>query len=212
MYLPLYKYINKTLLCVSGAIILAAFLLLNCASYDSSSYSSYQHPFLTLLIMGFYMLLIAKLNFTGSMFVARFKSLASCMIRTSGVLCLFATAYYSAIFVVFLSWMALMGGPMTVVSMLLCYLYSLLTLWTVSVFYVVLSFKVSNLFARIILYSLMFLSFAMNFSGEIFVRYNFFFFNMYSRLDQSILSSSMATYAGLIFIATILLQKKEKEL
>lgn len=207
-----HRYINKPLLCVSFTAAIVAFLLLNTRSYEVGGYSSYQHPFLTLMIIGLYILMIAKLDFTGSMFVSRFQSPAKCMTRLVGAMSCFSAVYYSALLGAFilLSW--LLNGAVSVESAVLCFIYGQITLVLVNVLYVVLSFKIGKLFAQICLYSAAFLGFAMNFAGEIFVRYNFFFFNMFSQWNQRILVDSLITYAGLIFLLALLLQKKDKEL
>lgn len=212
MCLRYHRYINKPLLCVSFTAAIVAFLLLNTRSYEVGGYSSYQHPFLTLMIIGLYILMIAKLDFTGSMFVSRFQSPAKCMTRLVGAMSCFSAVYYSALLGAFilLSW--LLNGAVSVESAVLCFIYGQITLVLVNVLYVVLSFKIGKLFAQICLYSAAFLGFAMNFAGEIFVRYNFFFFNMFSQWNQRILVDSLITYAGLIFLLALLLQKKDKEL
>lgn len=212
MCLRYHRYINKPLLCVSFAAAIVAFLLLNTRSYEVGGYSSYQHPFLTLMIIGLYILMIAKLDFTGSMFVSRFQSPAKCMTWLVGAMSCFSAVYYSALLGAFilLSW--LLNGAVSVESAVLCFIYGQITLVLVNVLYVVLSFKIGKLFAQICLYSAAFLGFAMNFAGEIFVRYNFFFFNMFSQWNQRIFVDSLITYTGLIFLLALLLQKKDKEL
>ncbi len=210
--MQLHKYLNKIQLLFSAAGIMVSFFLLTLNSSESDGYSSYQHPFLTLLLIGFYVLIIAKLDFTNTMFVIRFKSKGQCMLHATVSLCLFGWLFYSILFAFFLALSFWFTATISVSSAVLCYIYTLLTLFFINVFYVVLSFKWSKLFTRIVLYSLMFLGFAMNFSGDIFIRYNFFFFNMYTYVNQGILTSSLATYAFLIFLLTLILQKRDREL
>ena len=136
-----HKYINKMLLAVSIVVVTAAFLLLNIDSYADSSYNSYQHPFLTVLIIGLYILMIVKYDFTGSMFVTRFKSPARCMLRTAASLSLFSFVYYSGLFGAFMLISLLTKGAVLVGSAVLCYVYTQLTLIVINVFYVVLSLR-----------------------------------------------------------------------
>ena len=210
MFLLFNRYINRVFLALSVIVSLAACVVLNFEAYET--YRSYQHPFLTMLVVGFYVLMITKLDFTNGIYIMRFSSRAQCMLKTMASLCLFALEYYSVLLALFILICLGMGGAVSAASVLFCYVFTLLSLFVLNVFYVILSFKFSGLLTKIFLYSILFLGYAMNFSGEIFIRYNFFFFNMYTSLDQGVLIGTLVTYCSLIFVGTIFLQVRDKEL
>lgn len=209
--MQLLKYIGRIKIGMIFALSLAIYILLNLIN-DASSYSFFQHPYLTMVLLSGFLFLVMPFDFQNIMFSTRFTSMSKCRMKAVEWLSYFAVIYVGCLFVCFLPIGILLGDDFSLQKIGIFLFYSLLTLVTINILLVSLSAKIGTILTEIFLFFLIFAGFALNFAGELFVKINFFFYNINIAFNRILIINSLFVYIVITMIILAISLVKDKEL
>lgn len=211
MFLRLLKYIGKVKAIFVFALSLMIYTLL-CFINDGSNYSLFQHPYLTMVLLSGFLLLVIPFDFQNIMFSTRFVSLSSCRIKS--VVWLFSLAFFY-LFILFICFLPIgisLGDDFSIQKVIIFLTYSLTSLLIVIIMLVFLSAKIGTIITKIFLFCFIFAGFALNFAGGFFVNINFIFYNINSAFTWGLMVNSLMVYTTILSFLYVISFVKDKEL
>lgn len=209
--MQLFKYISKVKFAVIWLCIATIYVLLNLIQ-EKSAYSFFQHPFLTILVLLGFLLLIVPFDVHNSMLLMRFKSVSKCFGFYISQLAVIALLYLSCIFATIIVLGSILHDDFTFQKIFLYLFCTFFSLILLIISLVVFSIKLNHTFSKAILFCIIGFSFSMNFAGELYVKMNVYFYNIHSVLTLPILLQFIFAYAVGLFMIFLVSLKPQGDL
>lgn len=204
------KYINFLLL----LIVLIIIGVVYCGfvrSTPTPSFSMLQYPFVTIFSYFGFLVLLFPFAFDNPMFVIRFPKDRARQLFCINQAVELSMLYVAVLFVMLNVLGALLNQPFVLSQQLIYLAYTAFSMAAIAALYVVLSMRISKLFAILCLGSVIAAAFGLNyFGGDAFIRFNFLFFNMYEAVDLNAIICSLISY-GVVAVFCLLFTYKKRE-
>ena len=193
MYMRLIKYIGNLRIIIVFAILSLFYCTIHLMT-EIKKFSSFQHPFLSLLLYLCFFFLIFRFDLNNIMLKSRFTSNDTFLLKCSAMLIRFATEYMVLMMLIIISVGLLIGDYLSWKRLLIYMICTFFSLCIFSVMYVVFSDKTGGLGAKIIMYSYVTATIALGFVNDFFIAVDFLYFNISTGVSASLLLRMACVY------------------